>query len=142
MRFTKKTLLILALTIGLLIPNTLPASAANNIWVCTANLNLRSGPSTSYSILFTMPASTVVWYLGSYTDGFYKVQAWDPNNSKWVQGWANINYITNSTAAENVSGVQKYIYTYNGGWTDSGYRLPVGATIFYKDYYGVCIPTH
>jgi uncharacterized protein YgiM (DUF1202 family) len=60
----------------------------------TTGLNLRSGPSTDYEILLTMPEGAVVKALETTpTNGFYHVEY------EGTQGWASGNYLRSDDAA-------------------------------------------
>lgn len=55
-------------------------------YVTTANVNVRSGPGTSYKILTTLPTGTKVYNYGYYTDG---------NGAIWYYIWLkykNVDY--------------------------------------------------
>ena len=56
----------------------------------TTDLNLRSGPATTYSILLTMPGGSVITEAGGGcpTSGWYKV------TYSGVTGWASGTYLT------------------------------------------------
>jgi rare lipoprotein A len=54
----------------------------------TANLNLRTGPSTSHSVITTMEKGSVVVALGDTQSGWYHVETQDGE-----QGWASGKYL-------------------------------------------------
>ncbi|PTL82416.1 SH3 domain-containing protein [Vitiosangium sp. GDMCC 1.1324] len=87
----------------------------------TTDLNLRSGPSTSYSILLTMPGSAIATEAGGGcpTSGWYKV------TYSGVTGWASGSYLTvaaSSSAARDAAvtraqGAVGFSYWWgHGGW--------------------------
>ncbi len=53
----------------------------------TANLNLRSGPGTQYSILLVMPLGSIVTLVAGPTDGWYQV------DYSGTTGWASASYL-------------------------------------------------
>lgn len=53
-------------------------------YVTTANVNVRSGPSTDYKILTTLPTGTTVHNYGYYTDG---------NGAIWYYIWVKYNNV-------------------------------------------------
>lgn len=67
--------------------STLPASVRT-----TASLNMRSGPSTAYRILATIPLGTTVKVLDRASTGWYKV------SYAGITGWISNLYVTTSTA--------------------------------------------
>ncbi|WP_411731806.1 SH3 domain-containing protein [Paeniglutamicibacter sp.] len=67
-------------------PSTLPATVRT-----TANLNLRTGPSTAYAILLTIPQGTTVKVLARASNGWYKV------SYAGRTGWVSNAYVTTST---------------------------------------------
>ncbi|GAA1858390.1 hypothetical protein GCM10009715_02380 [Paeniglutamicibacter psychrophenolicus] len=64
-------------------PGALPASVRT-----TANLNLRTGPSTAYRILLTIPRGTSVKVLSRASNGWYKV------SYAGRTGWVSNSYVT------------------------------------------------
>lgn len=64
----------------------------------TANLNLRSGPATSYGILLTMPSGSIATEVGGGcpTSGWYKV------SYSGVTGWASGSYLVQATGSSPV----------------------------------------
>lgn len=80
------------------------ATSANALTACvtskstlqtTTDLNLRTGPATTYGIIVTMPANSRVieWGGGCPTSGWYKVYFGG------VTGWASGSYLTQLTSA-------------------------------------------
>ncbi|MFL4476387.1 SH3 domain-containing protein [Paeniglutamicibacter sp. MACA_103] len=67
-------------------PSSLPATVRT-----TANLNLRTGPSTEYRILLTIPAGTTVKVSARASNGWYKV------SYAGLTGWVSNSYVTTST---------------------------------------------
>lgn len=53
-------------------------------YVTTANVNVRSGPGTSYKVLTTLPTGTKVYNYGYYTDG---------NGAIWYYIWLKYNNV-------------------------------------------------
>jgi hypothetical protein len=64
-----------------------PAPSASTATVIASGLNLRSGPSTSYSILRTMPSGAVVDVLEGPSNGWYRVRF------QGLEGWASGAYL-------------------------------------------------
>src|SRR5690242_14421250 len=64
----------------------------------TADLNLRTGPATTYGVIVTMPANSLVieWGGGCPTSGWYKVYFGG------ISGWASGSYLTQVTSAYSV----------------------------------------
>lgn len=64
----------------------------------TTDLNLRTGPATTYGTIVTMPANSLVieWGGGCPTSGWYKVYFGG------VSGWASGSYLTQVTSAYSV----------------------------------------
>jgi uncharacterized protein YraI len=54
----------------------------------TTSLNLRSGPSTNYSVILVMPAGASLKITGSYNKGFYPVRY------QGTKGWAAADYLS------------------------------------------------
>ena|GEM_PF-5079565 len=138
----RKTFLVCLLVLGMFIMAIpAPAIAADDIWVTTANVNLRSQPDPTSPILFTIAQDSVVWRLGPYQNNFYQVQAWNPSTSQWNQGWVSISYVTTSLSAANQSGAVKTVYYKSGSsWVSSVYTVPSDAVIHNEDYSGSWIP--
>lgn len=76
-------------------PSTLPATVRT-----TANLNLRTGPSTAYRILATIPQGTTVKVLARAANGWYKV------GYAGLTGWVSNAYVTTSTGTSAPSAPQ------------------------------------
>jgi uncharacterized protein YgiM (DUF1202 family) len=74
--------LAIFLVLGFMITVAMAVPAmAEPLYVTTANVNLRSQPDTSSSVLFTMAEGTACVYLGQSQNGFLKVQAWNPSSN-------------------------------------------------------------
>ena len=68
-------------------PPTTPPTGTGTATV-TANLNLRSGPGTSYPVLRMMPKGATVTIRTGPTDGWYQV------DYQGLTGWASAQYLT------------------------------------------------
>jgi len=127
--------LAIFLVLGFMITVAMAVPAmAEPLYVTTANVNLRSQPDTSSSVLFTMAEGTACVYLGQSQNGFLKVQAWNPSSNAWNQGWVATNYINASTVASNQSGSAKYIF--NSSLNDSGDRISADGYVVYASSSG------
>ncbi len=127
-----KPLMGILLILGLLLATT--PVIAEPLYVTSTSLNLRSQPSTSASVIFTMANQTTCTYLNQSQNGFLKVQVWNPNNRSMAQGWASINYLIAAKVADNQSGSQKYIY--DSSLTDTGDRVPANSFCVLEAYGG------
>lgn len=74
-------------------PVTPPATASTDIYKTTAPLNMRSGDSTAFGIVTTIPNGAAVTYLGTAPSGWYKVSY----NGK--TGFVSYKYITVTKAS-------------------------------------------
>ncbi|MGZ3460509.1 MAG: SH3 domain-containing protein [Archangium sp.] len=94
---------------------------ANSTLQTTTSLNLRTGPATTYGIIVTMPANSLVieWGGGCPTSGWYKVYYGG------VTGWASgtyLNQVTSSYSSRDESlarseGVVGFSYWWgHGAW--------------------------
>ena len=96
----KKTIKNITLTGAMLITLasfTTKADAANATGTVTANsLNVRSGASTSYSVVGKLTKGETVEILSS-NDGWYKVQ-YDDNKT----GWSSGKYITKNEVKKGI----------------------------------------
>jgi uncharacterized protein YraI len=97
---------IVSIVVGLGVANAAPGHSAGNLpatanlscdpcpVVTTDDLNLRSGPGTSYSIIRVMPKGTEVVASNSHQNGFAPVTV------DGVDGWASALYLISPNAAE------------------------------------------
>ncbi len=65
-------------------------SVISNMWVTGGSLNLRSGPSTSNSVILVMPNAAQVGVTGSAQSGF------TPVRYNGTNGWAYTQYLTST----------------------------------------------
>lgn len=92
----------------------------------TANLNLRSGPGTGYSVLVVMPSGAAVSITGALTDGFYPVIYGD------FSGYASAQYLqTGSTPSQTATVIDGALNLRSGPTTGSSVItvMPDGATV-------------
>ena len=88
----------IALATLAMIPMTANNAYASNIGTVTASsLNVRSGPSTSYTVVTTVKKNDKVNILQS-SNGWYKIET-----SSGKQGWVSSSYITASNSNTNNS---------------------------------------
>ncbi|MBX3071262.1 MAG: SH3 domain-containing protein [Thermomicrobiales bacterium] len=69
-----------------------PGAVISNAWVTGGALNLRSGPSTSNSVILVMPNNAQVGVTGTAQNGF------TPVRYNGANGWAYSQYLTSSGA--------------------------------------------
>jgi uncharacterized protein YraI len=70
--------------------STAPGPVISTMWVIGGSLNLRSGPSTSNSVLLVMPNAAQVGVTGSQQNGFLPVRY------NGTDGWAYAQYLSSS----------------------------------------------
>lgn len=90
MRFTK-TLRSLAFAAGILTP---AAAMAANAGYATTNVNMRTGPSSGYQQILTIPAGAPVTIYGC-TDGY----SWCDTRYGNARGWVYSRYLADATPA-------------------------------------------
>ena len=94
----KKKMPIILTALAALPLATVDANAAPNVGVVTAStLNVRSGPSTSYNVLFKLKKNDEVNILGN-SNGWYKI-----SSKSGKEGWVSGQYISLSTSSNQQS---------------------------------------
>ncbi len=87
-----------------------PGTVISNAWVIDGNLNLRSGPSTSNTVLLVMPDGAQVGVTGSPQNGF------TPVRYNGTNGWAYSQYLSSTQpgTGPSPSPVTQTMYTTAG----------------------------
>lgn len=85
----------------------------------TDNLNFRTGPSTNYSIIATIPKGTAVECYAESTNGWVKIKY----NGK--DGYVNSSYLTTNSSSSNTTSTVKKV-------TTTGVNMRTGASTSYS----------
>jgi uncharacterized protein YraI len=117
-----KTLRVAAAAgLGLLALSAAPASAATYNGYVTANVNERSGPSTSYPAITVIPAGSPITIYGCLADGSWCDISWGPNRGWMSAAYLQVNYQSHRVPVRGFTGIPYITFNFGSYW-DSHYR--------------------
>lgn len=109
-----------AAALGLLAISAAPASAAVSGFT-TANVNQRSGPSTSYPPIVVIPAGSPITIYGCLNDDSWCDIAWGGNRGWMSSSYLQVSYQSRRVPVRGYSGIPFITFNFGNYW-DSHYR--------------------
>ncbi|HVY19510.1 MAG TPA: SH3 domain-containing protein [Bauldia sp.] len=117
----KRLRIAAAAGLGLLALAASPALAAPVNGYVTANVNERSGPSTSYPPIVVIPAGSPITIYGCLTDDSWCDISWGPNRGWMSSNYLQVSYQSRRLPVRGYSGIPFITFNFGTYW-DSHYR--------------------
>lgn len=113
--------LAIAAGVGVLTLAATPAFAAAVSGFVTANVNERSGPSTSYPPITVIPAGSPITIYGCLSDDSWCDISWNQNRGWMSANYLQVNYQSRRIPIRSYSGIPFITFNFGSYW-DSHYR--------------------
>jgi len=109
--------------VGLLAVSASPAFAAVSGWV-TANVNQRSGPSTSYPPITVIPAGSSITIYGCLNDDSWCDISWGANRGWMSAAYLQANSNSHRVAIRGYSAIPFVTFNFNSYWNSNYSKKP------------------
>jgi uncharacterized protein YraI len=117
----KSLRLVAAAGLGVLALAATPAFAAAVSGFVTANVNERSGPSTSYPPITVIPAGSAITIYGCLSDDSWCDISWNQNRGWMSSNYLQVNYQSRRIPIRGYSGIPFITFNFGNYW-NSHYR--------------------